>query len=288
MSVRGRGAVIITGASSGIGRDATIALARCGWFVFAGVRTADDCQRVVANAGAHGLGEAIEPVLVDVTDNEQIEQSKQHVENILRRRHLNLVGLINNAGIAAVGPIEEVPSERLREVLETNVLGVAAILQHYLPLLRAGRSRIINMSSVSGRVAAPFLGPYAASKFALEALSDSLRVELRPWGLPVILIEPGPIDTPIWEKGDAAALVDRTGRDATSPYFAQVPRVRAALRRAGEHGLPVERVSATIIVALTAPHPRARYVLARNPYRFAFFVRFLPDSLRDYLFSRAF
>lgn len=282
------GAILITGASSGIGRHLTLALARQGWFVLAGVRSPKDSQHIASIAGAHGLGGSIEPVLVDVTDANSIAQSKQYVVESLGRRELDLVGLINNAGIAAVGPIEEVPIERFREVLETNVLGVTAMTQHYLPLLRTGHGRIINVSSVSGRVASPFLGPYAASKFALEALSDSLRVELRPWALPVILIEPGPIDTPIWAKSDATALLDRTNLDTTSPYSAMVPRVRALLRRAGEHSFPVERVSETIIAALTAPYPRARYVLTRNPYRFAFFVRFVPDRWRDYLFSRTF
>ena len=157
-----------------------------GWFVFGGVRTVRDLAKLAASAGAVGLGDLVQPILLDVTDSAQIAAAQELVALTLRERGLRLTGLINNAGIAVGGPLEEVPLARLREILAINVIGVVAVTQAFLPLLRAGRGRIINISSVSGRVAAPFLGPYAASKFALEALSDALRVELRPWGVPVM------------------------------------------------------------------------------------------------------
>lgn len=284
---RGRGAVVITGASSGIGRTTALLLARRGWLVFGGVRTERDAVDLAAAAGAIGLGGLVQPLLLDVTDPEQIRAAVRAVEVGLRARDAGLVGLINNAGIVVAGPIEEVPLARLRAIFATNVIGVVAVTQAFLPLLRAGGGRIINISSVSGRIAPPFLGPYAASKFALEALSDSLRVELRPWGLRVILIEPGPIATPIWGKGEADALADRADLPADSPYAATVPRVRAMIRRAASRGLPAERVAEAILLALTAPHPRARYLLTRHRLIFALFVRLAPDGLRDLLLSRA-
>ncbi|MFN8537920.1 MAG: SDR family NAD(P)-dependent oxidoreductase [Thermomicrobiales bacterium] len=134
------------------------------------------------------------------------------------------------------GPVEEVPLARWREVLGVNVIGAVAMTQAMLPLLRAGRGRIVNVSSVSGRIASPFLGAYAASKFALEALSDSLRVELLPWGLAVVLVEPGPVATPIWGKGAAMAEEDRAGLGERSPYAPYLARVRQAFGEGATRG----------------------------------------------------
>lgn len=280
------GAIIITGTSSGIGQTTVFALARAGWYLFGGVRTARDAANLAAAAKAIGLGGLVQPILLDVTDDAQLIAARELVAMTLLERDLHLTGLINNAGIAVGGPIEEVPLSRLREILAVNVVGVVAVTQTFLPLLRAGRGRIVNISSISGRIAAPFLGPYAASKFALEALSDALRVELRPWGIHVILIEPGPIATPIWEKTTAAASADRVGLEANSPYAAVIPRVQAAIERSARRGLPAERVAEVIVAALTASQPRARYLITRQPLLFAAFVRLVPDGIRDLLFAR--
>jgi NAD(P)-dependent dehydrogenase (short-subunit alcohol dehydrogenase family) len=280
------GAIIVTGASSGIGQTTVLALAREGWYVFGGVRGARDVANLAALAGAVGLGGLIQPILLDVTDSAQLTAAQELVAMTLRARGLRLSGLINNAGVAVGGPIEEVPLARLREIMAVNVVGVVAVTQAFLPLLRAGRGRIVNISSVSGRIAAPFLGPYAASKFALEALSDALRVELLPWAMHVILIEPGPISTPIWAKTTAAALADRIGLDADSPYAAVIPRVQAAIERSARRGMPAERVAEVIIAALTTRRPRARYLLTQRPVLFAALVRLVPDRVRDSLFAR--
>jgi len=280
------GAVVVTGASSGIGEVTALTLARAGWLTFAGVRTTEAAERLSASAGAIGVGGLLRPLILDVTADAQIAAATALVREECRGRGVRLRGLINNAGIAVAGPLELVPLERLRASLAINTVGALAVTQAFLPQLRAARGRVINLSSVSGRVAAPFLGPYAASKFALEALSDALRVELRPWGMRVILIEPGPIVTPIWEKGAALAL----GADAAldgSPYAPFLPRVRARFLRAAEGGRSPELVATAILRALTVPRPRARYLLTRSPLGFTLFARCAPDWLRDLSFGVA-
>ena len=280
------GAIVVTGASSGIGRALVLFLARRGWSVFGGVRTPRDAEDLVVLAGARGLGALVRPIMLDVTEEAGIATAVRAIAATLEERGDTLEALINNAGIAVAGPIEEVPLARLREILAVNVVGVVAVTQAFLPLLRESRGRIINISSVSGRMAAPFLGPYAASKFALEALSDSLRVEMRHAGIRVVLIEPGPIDTPIWAKTETTTLGDRVARTAASPYDAAIPRVYERVRRASRAALPPDRVGAVVVVALTAARPRARYVVTRRLFAFALLVRLMPDGVRDWLFAR--
>ena len=259
-----RGAVVVTGASSGIGWATALALAHGGWLVFAGVRRGADGEALLATAGAIGAGTLLRPVELDVTDEGSVARAAGEVGAEVGRRGERLVGLVNNAGIAVAGPVEEVPLARLREVLEVNVVGAVAMTQALLPLLRAGRGRIVNVSSVSGRIASPFLGAYAASKFALEALSDALRVELMPWGLAVVLVEPGPVATPIWGKGAALAEEDRAGIGDDSPYAPYLERVRAAFGDGAMRGITPEEVAAVIARALSVPRPRARYPMGRN------------------------
>jgi NAD(P)-dependent dehydrogenase (short-subunit alcohol dehydrogenase family) len=280
------GAVVITGASSGIGEATALTLARAGWLTFAGVRSAAAAERLPALAGAVGVGALLHPFILDVTDDARSGAAAMLVAAECRRRGVPLRGVINNAGIAVAGPLELVPLDRLRASLAINTVGVLAVTQAFLPQLRATGGRIINLSSVSGRVASPFLGPYAASKFALEALSDALRVELRPWDIRVILIEPGPIATPIWEKGMVLARDDSAALGA-SPYAPFLPRARARFLRAAQSGQPPELVAATILHALTTPRPRARYLLTRNRFGFALFARCAPDWLRDRAFGVA-
>lgn len=280
------GAVVITGASSGIGQATALALAHTGWLTFAGVRTDDAAERLAAAAGALGVGVLLRPLLLDITDDAQIAAAAALVAAECRQRGVRLRGVINNGGIAIAGPLELVPLAGLRASLAVNTVGALAVTQAFLPQLRAGRGRIINLSSVSGRVASPFLGPYAASKFALEALSDALRVELRPWGIRVILIEPGPIATPIWEKGFALALGTEDTLD-TSPYAPFLPRARARFLQAAVRGQAPELIAATIVRALTVPRPRARYLLTRGPVSFTLFARYAPDWLRDLTFGMA-
>lgn len=276
-----RGAVVVTGASSGIGRAAALLLARRGWLVFAGVRRSADGAALLATAGAIGVGALVLPLVLDVTDNASVSAAANAVRAALAAREVRLTGLVNNAGIAVAGPMEEVPIARLRAGLEVNVIGAVAITQALLPLLRQGRGRIVNISSTAGRIASPFLGPYAASKFALEALSDALRVELAPWGLAVVLVEPGPVATPIWGKGEALVAEDRAGIGDDSPYAPWIGQIRAAFRRNARRGIAPEAVAEVIARALEVPRPRARYPIGRNRVAVALIARLAPDRLRD-------
>lgn len=278
------GTVVVTGCSTGIGRTTALLLARQGFRVIGTVRNADDGTAVGAAAAAIGVGGLVRTAIVDVTDDARVGEFAAWLGHELGQRNERLIGLVNNAGIVVAGPVEEVPLARLREVLAVNVVGVVAVTQALLPLLRAGCGRIVNVSSVSGRIAMPFLGPYAASKFALEALSDALRVELRPWSIPVVVIEPGPVTTPIWEKGERQTVADRLA-PADTRYAAFAPVVEAAFQRAAATGFPPEMVAETILRALVAPRPSPRYAVVRHRLTFALLHRVVPDSVRDRLLA---
>ena len=196
-SSQGRPAVVITGASTGIGAASATELARHGFSVFAGVRKQRDGERLTAQSGH------IVPLLLDVTNSEQIASAAETVCRSVG--DAGLAGLVNNAGIVVAGPLEILPLDQLRLQLEVNVVGQIAVTQAFLPLLRKARGRIVNMSSLNGRIASPYLAPYAASKHALEAVNNAIRLELRAWGIRVLVIEPGATTTPIWDKAIAAA-----------------------------------------------------------------------------------
>ena len=268
--------VLVTGASTGIGRACALHCAQRGWQVFAGVRSAahGDALRVISAA--------ITPLQLDVTVAEQVAAAAQ---TLAASAGSGLHGLVNNAGIAVVGPLEFLPLAALRQQLEVNVVGQLAVTQALLPLLRSARGRIVNISSVSGRVAAPLLGAYAASKFALEALSDVLRSELRPWGMHVCSVQPGPIDTPIWAKSRLAAETLRAGLPARADSLYGAAMKAAALHEAGLQPvmLPPERVALAVWHALTARWPRVRYPIGMPGYSAEFVARFAPDRLRNWL-----
>ena len=261
-----RGAVIVTGASSGIGRATARQLRDRGFAVFGTVRRAED-------AGAL-RGEGMTPLMMDVTDPASIAAAR---EVALTQLEQPLVGLVNNAGIPAAGPLELLPPEELRQVLEVNVIGLLAATQAFLPSLRRSRGRIVNVGSVSGRIALPFAGAYAASKFAVEALSDSLRRELSGSGVRVVLIEPGPIRTAIWDK---VVAPERFERYRGTPYAPLLPFVRRQALSSGEHGLPPEAVADVVLRALTARRPPIRVVVTRHKLRYRM-TRILPDRVLD-------
>ena len=271
-----RGAVIVTGASSGIGRATARQLRDRGFAVFGTVRRAED-------AGAL-RGEGMTPLMMDVTDPASIAAAR---EVALTQLEQPLVGLVNNAGIPAAGPLELLPPEELRQVLEVNVIGLLAATQAFLPSLRRSRGRIVNVGSVSGRIALPFAGAYAASKFAVEALSDSLRRELSGSGVRVVLIEPGPIRTAIWDK---VVAPERFERYRGTPYAPLLAFVRRQALSSGEHGLPPEAVADVVLRALTARRPPIRVVVTRHKLRY-WVMRLLPDRVLDraarYVLSRA-
>jgi NAD(P)-dependent dehydrogenase (short-subunit alcohol dehydrogenase family) len=273
------GGVVITGASSGIGEACALRLDALGYRVFAGVRRKEDAERL-----AQAASERLLPVLLDVTDQEMIRAAARRVGEALGAEPL--VGIVNNAGVAVGGPLEFVPLDDLREQLEVNVVGPVAVAQEFLPLLRRGGGRIVQMGSVSGRFASPFLGPYSASKFALEALSDALRVELRPWGIHVSIIEPGVIATPIWKKSLAAA--DEALAEMPAALEELYGQTLGAVRREVQtlHGIPAARVADAVVHALTSARPRARYHVVGPSARLRLALSYLPTRLRDWLVAR--
>ena len=274
-------AVLITGASTGIGRACALHLDRLGLTVFAGIRRQRDADSLQQRSSQRLI-----PVMIDVTDPRSIAASLTVITRARDER--GLTGLVNNAGIAVGGPLEFLPVSALRQQLEVNVVGQLAVTQAFLPLLRQGKGRVINMSSISGRVAMPFMGPYAASKFALEALNDSLRLELRPWGIRVISIQPGAIATPIWDKSlsRAEAMLDDFPILADELYGSTLHGLRQEIENTGQRGLPAEEVARIVAHALLSKRPKTRYLVGREARISALLVRFLPDRLRDWLFVR--
>lgn len=254
-SPNGRRAVLVTGASTGIGRACALGLDRAGWQVFAGVRNEADAASLRAEGSP-----ALTPVTIDVTDGESIEAA---AATIAAAAPQGLAGLVNNAGISSGGPLEFLPLEQIRGVMDVNFFGQIAVSQAMLPLIRAGNGRIVNITSIGGRVASMFLGPYAASKHAFEAFTDSLRQELRPWGIWVAAVEPGAVKTPIWEKGTqlAGVLAETLPPAAIERYrdvFEAMPKVIA---RQAKNGVAPEKVFAAVEHALTSSRPRARYLV---------------------------
>jgi NAD(P)-dependent dehydrogenase (short-subunit alcohol dehydrogenase family) len=280
--VSGRGAVVITGASTGIGRACALHLDNLGFQVFPGVRKEADGDALRSEAS-----ERLTPLLVDVADQASIEAAADTVTRTLDGQ--GLAGLVNNAGITVTAPLEFVPIDELRHQLEVNVIGQVAVTQAFLALLRKARGRIVNVSSIGGRVALPFLGPYAASKFAVEGLSDSLRRELRPWGIEVSVIEPGSVATPIWEKGVAAGdrLLEQMPPEGHALYGESVAKLREVAAATARRGMPPEEVARTVERALTAPKPKTRYLVGRDAKVRARMKSVLPDRAFDRLIARA-
>jgi NAD(P)-dependent dehydrogenase (short-subunit alcohol dehydrogenase family) len=274
-----RGSILITGTSTGIGHACAARFAELGWRVFGGVRTEQDGRRLEED-----IGPAVSPVMLDVADAEQIAAAVRTIEQAVGERGLDV--LVNNAGIVAAGPLEYLPIPELRKQLEVNVVGQVAVTQAMLPLLRRATGRIIMISSISGRVSLPMAGAYGASKFALEALSDALRLELRHWGLHVVLIEPGRIETPIWktslERGEKQLEDAPPGLEER--YGPLIDAVRRMAKREGV-GSPVEDVVDAVEHAVTSDRPRVRYLVGRDA-KTRRFLNWLPDRLRDRLIAR--
>jgi NAD(P)-dependent dehydrogenase (short-subunit alcohol dehydrogenase family) len=273
--------VVVTGVSTGIGRAIARVLVGHGVHVFGSVR------RVGDGAAVHDeLGPAFTPLLFDVTDPDAIAASVPVVAEALGGR--TLFGLVNNAGIAVGGPLIHQPLEEVRRHLEVNTIGALAATQAFARLLgvdgaRAGKpGRIVNISSVAGRVSAPFLGAYAASKRALEGMSHSLRRELMLYGIDVIIINPGAIVTPIWDKAEATT----TARYASTDYVPFLERFLKAALKSGRAGLPPESVGDAVWTALTADRPRASYPVVRQRLLAWLVPRALPARVLDRLIAR--
>lgn len=273
---------VITGASTGIGRATALHLASHGHRVFAGVRKEVDGEELARAASGR-----LEPVIIDVTDQGSIEAAAKTVGEELGAA--GLTGLVNNADIAVSGPLEYLPIEDLRKQLEVNVIGQIAVTQAFLPLIRQGAGRIVNIGSVAGRApSAPLLGPYAASKMAMEALTDSLRTELMRWDIHVSIIEPGSIATPIWDKseGDFDQLADGLSEEAIQRYGKLMKSGRKIAAATGRSGIPPEKVAKAVEHALTARRPKTRYLIGKDAWGRAHIETLLPDKLRDKVVAR--
>ena len=271
---------LITGCSTGIGRATALRLDASGWSVYAGVRRQEDADSLAA-AGS----ERLTPLIIDVTDPGSIAAAAERVE---AESAAGLGALVNNAGVAYTGPLEFVPLDELRNQLEVNVTGHVAITQALIPALRRARGRIVNITSIGGIVATPFFGPYTASKYALEAISDCLRVELRPWGIETIAIEPGSISTEIWSSGleQFDRTEERMPAEAQTLYGKAIKGLRRAARETGERGIPADHAAAVIEKALVVSRPRARYLIGRDARVMATLSRVLPDRLWDRAIGR--
>jgi NAD(P)-dependent dehydrogenase (short-subunit alcohol dehydrogenase family) len=269
-------AVVITGASTGIGRATAEHMDSLGWRVFAGVRS-DDAAAQIEAAGS----ERLTPLRLDVTDAAAIEAAVAEVS--AANGGQGLAGLVNNAGVGIGGPVELVPVDGLRRALEVNLVGPVAMIKAFLPLLRQARGRIVNVTSIGGRVATAFFGPYNASKFGLEAIGDSLRQELRPWGVDVIAIEPGSIESRIWESGTAISedLLSQAPEERTALYESQLEAMREAARETEKRARPAEHAARAIGKALTRRRPKTRYVVGADAYGQLVLSRLLPDRLFD-------
>lgn len=273
--------VLITGASTGIGAACAMGCAGQGMTVFAGVRNPEAGAALRARGGA-----AIIPLELDVTDGESIERAAGMVE-----RHVGdagLFGLVNNAGIAIGSPLELIPLAQLRRQLEVNVVGQIAVTQAVLPLLRRARGRIVNMGSIAGRGTIPMTGPYSASKHALEALTDALRLELYPWGIEVSIIEPGAIATPIWDKSLQISLdVEKDIPVETKHlYEAAAARIRETMNVAAARAIPPDAVVKAVLHALTAKRPKTRYLVGRDAKLRALMLKWLPDRFQDWILKK--
>jgi NAD(P)-dependent dehydrogenase (short-subunit alcohol dehydrogenase family) len=275
-------AALVTGSSTGIGRATVLALDAAGWRVFAGVRRKEDAEMLRAEGT-----ERLTPVTLDVTNADQIAAVADSLAETLGAAGLD--GLVNNAGMAVMGPLETLPIEDFRAQIEVNLTAQVAVTQAVLPLIRGACGRVVFVSSIGGRMALPFGGPYHASKFGVEAVADCLRQELRPWRIGVSLIEPGSIDTPIWERGEsiADAIAERSPDAQEALYGETLERFRAAVRRTAKRGIAPDKVAKAIVHALTARRPRTRYVVGADARGQALMRHLLPDRMFDRAVARA-
>lgn len=270
--------VVITGASKGIGRASALHMDKLGWRVFAGVRKEADAESL-----KNAASDRLTPIMIDVTKEETIVSAAEQVAQAVGDAGLH--GLVNNAGIAVPAPLEFIPIDALRWQLEVNVIGQVAVTQKLIPQLRQAKGRIVNMSSIAGRVVLPINSPYHISKYALEAMNDALRLELAPWDIEVVAIEPGAIKTPIWETSlKTVERISQVMPDAVQKlYGEQIEKLRKAAEDSAAKAIPVEHVAEVIETALTTRRPRPRYPVGRDAKFVINFIAPLPARLKDRL-----
>jgi NAD(P)-dependent dehydrogenase (short-subunit alcohol dehydrogenase family) len=252
-----KGAVVITGASTGIGRATALYLDEKGYRVFAGVRKQKD-----ANALKKEGSDRLTPITLDVTKPQSIKSAKAKVQRAVGKA--GIVGLVNNAGIANAGPVEHIPLDVFREVVEVNLTGQVATTQEFLPLLRrAKRGTVVFITSIGGRVAYPFMSPYHAAKWGLEAVAISLRREVKPWKIRVVAVEPGSIATEIWDRGtdNFERTAKQMPREAGRLYGKQMKAASRAMIASGKAGIDPERVAKVVERAIRSIRPRTRYLV---------------------------
>lgn len=274
-------AVLITGTSTGIGKACALYLDGMGFNVFAGVRGEADGDALRKNASNR-----LTPVIIDITDSKSIDSAFKFISG--KVGNAGLAGLVNNAGINAGGILEFLAIAEIRNLFEVNLIGHIAVTQAFLSLIRKGRGRIINMGSIAGIMAQPYLAPYSASKAALKAITDSLRLELKPWGIPVSIIEPGIVYTPMWDKAETEASdkVKDFPREAFDLYGDTIEGVVKILKnkkRIKMVAVPLDKVAGTVARVLTAKKPKAHYVVGWDARLAAFMVWALPHRVLDWL-----
>ena len=271
-------AVVVTGTSSGIGRASALLLTKNGFTVFGGVRKPVDGEALAKEAG-----ERLIPLQIDVTDHDGVAAAARLTASMLRERGLSLYALVNNAGIGTSAPLEFQPLDDIRRSFEVNVLGQIAVTQAFLPLLRETRGRIVNICSVGDRIAIPFGGTLNGSKSAFAMMSESLRLELRPWGMYVVIIDHGAITTPAVDKtlGDPEGILRHMSPDAEHLYgrFFREFVSRASERE--RNGSPPDVVANAVLSALRDEHPNRRYVVGKGARTLATLPKVLPASLLD-------
>ncbi|MDP9131868.1 MAG: SDR family oxidoreductase [Nitrospirota bacterium] len=274
------GAILITGASSGIGAACARYLDERGLTVWAGVRRQADADEL-----ARLTSTRLHVLMLDVTDPESIAAAGRTMTEALAEK--GLAGLVNNAGISVAGPLELLPLSEVRTQFEVNVIGALAMTQTFLPLLRKGRGRIVNISSIAGRAATPFLGAYCSSKFALEAMSDALRLELAPWGIAVSLVEPGAVQSQIWQRATMSVtrILEGVTPELLRLYEQPLSRMQNVMARAASRAIPAEIVAHAVAHALTTSCPRVRYLVGKDAQFRALLKWALPDRVHDRLLA---
>jgi NAD(P)-dependent dehydrogenase (short-subunit alcohol dehydrogenase family) len=272
------GFVVVTGTSTGIGAATVSRLANMGFHVFAGVRREEDAE--AARSAAKG---AVTPLMIDITDPAMIDAAAKTVEQAVAQR--GLAGLVNNAGIVKPGPLEFQPLDDFRRQLEVNLIGPLSVIQAFLPLIRRGRGRIVNVGSIGGLLALPIQGAYSASKFGLEALSDALRLELRQWKIPVSHVDPGVTETPIFGKTlrELDRALDALHERGHAEYDAQFAAIRKVVEKSPQSAAPPEDLAKAIADALTAEKPKTRYHAGHGSKGAFVAARTLTDHAKDRL-----
>ena len=272
------GSILVTGASTGIGEACALHFDRLGWQVFAGVRREEDGKQLKSKASGR-----LDPVGMDVADQESVKQGVEEIDTTLNG--VGLTAVVNNAGIAVGGPVEYLPLEEWRRQFEVNVIGQVAVTQAVLPLLRRSGAwgRIVFMGSIGGRIASPLIAPYNASKHAIEAIAESMRHELVSSGIRVVVVEPGAVRTPIWDKGRKSAddIGANLPAEAMEHYGEAVADIRKAIDFQARTGIEPEVVARVVEKAVTTSRPKARYLVGRDAKMMATVARFLPDRQRD-------